>query len=66
MGVCLLVCMPECHMCAVLTWGQKRTLDALEVELQIAVSHHTHTGCLGLNQGPMEDQLILLIAELFV
>jgi hypothetical protein len=41
-------------------------LDALEVELQIAVSHHTHTGCLGLNQGPMEDQLILLIAELFV
>lgn len=39
-------------------------VDASEVELQIAVSHHM--SCLELNPGPMEDQLMLLIAEVFL
>lgn len=67
MGVYLPVCVPEHHMCAVLTeagigrWmprkcsahrDRKRMVDASEVELQIAVSHHMT--CLELNPGPME------------
>lgn len=35
-----------------------------QVELPIAVSHRT--GFLDLNPGPMDDQLMLLIAELFL
>lgn len=57
-------CMSLQHMCTVLTECQKRALDLLEMELPAAMSHHM--GCWELNPGPMEDQPMLLIAELFL
>ena len=53
--VCLcIMCMPgACR-------SQKRALDALELEVQMAVSCHVGAG---VEAGTLKEQLVLLIAE---
>lgn len=50
-----------CRVCAGVCRGWRRTLDALELESQVAVSHLMWV--LGLNSGFLEEHRVLLAAD---